>query len=179
MKTLKQQVEQQKPDGWVAPKGYSKTKCYQVWKNMKLRCYSPKASRYERYGGRGIGVCEEWRNDFHAFWRDMGEPPAGMQLDRVDNEKDYSKNNCRWVSRSENARNRPGLRMITINGETLCVRDWAKKVGIKEYVIDKRLRCGWPEDEAVLSPVRWGQKRRHRIRPVKLVFLDEENKDGE
>ena len=86
--------------------GVKDKRTYSIWKLMKKRCYNPKSSRYARYGGRGISVCDAWRDSFDAFNRDMGNSPAGMAIDRIDNDKGYSKDNCRWVTALENNRNR-------------------------------------------------------------------------
>jgi len=80
---------------------------YQTWASMKGRCYNPKASNFGNYGGRGITVCERWRNDFWAFVADMGEKPArGMSIDRMDGNKGYEPSNCRWATASEQNLNR-------------------------------------------------------------------------
>lgn len=87
--------------------GMHGTKVYNAWREMKKRCYQKTYQHYDRYGARGITVCEEWREDFLAFYKDMGEPPTQEhQLDRIDNNGNYNKKNCRWVTRQENCRNR-------------------------------------------------------------------------
>ncbi len=78
---------------------------YEVWRNLKQRCLNPVREEYKHYGGRGIGVSKEWL-DFENFFRGMGERPSGLQLDRIDNSKGYSKDNCRWVSPRDNSFNK-------------------------------------------------------------------------
>ena len=86
--------------------GLHKTKAYKVWSAMKARCNNPKTTHYYRYGGRGIKVCDRWEVSFENFIKDMGEPPRGLTLDRIDNDGNYEPGNCRWVSHKENCNNR-------------------------------------------------------------------------
>ena len=87
--------------------GMHGTKVYNIWKGIKKRCYQKSYQHFDRYGGRGITMCEEWQEDFLSFYKDMGEPPTPEhQLDRIDNNGNYTKENCRWVTRQENCRNR-------------------------------------------------------------------------
>lgn len=87
--------------------GMHGTKMYNTWKGIKKRCYQKTYQHYDRYGGRGIIMCEEWKNDFMAFYNDVGEAPSDeYQLDRIDNDGNYEPGNCRWVTRQENCRNR-------------------------------------------------------------------------
>jgi hypothetical protein len=85
----------------------NRTKEHMAWAAMITRCYYPKYNEYESYGGRGITVCKEWRESFVAFLSDMGMcPEKSMSLDRIDNDKNYNKSNCRWATRAEQARNK-------------------------------------------------------------------------
>ncbi len=98
--------------GWH---GQHRTRAYQAWGNMKARCHNPRNKRYADYGGKGILVCERWHT-FAAFFEDMGECPDGYTIDREDNTKGYSPDNCHWVSRSDNQANRSVSRRWTVDG---------------------------------------------------------------
>jgi hypothetical protein len=128
--------------------GMTKRPAYRVWLGMKQRCGN---ALDKNYGGRGIKVCERWMK-FENFLADMGEPLTGTQLDRINNSGDYEPGNCRWVTPSLNLRNRRVNRLITFNGETRCVTEWAEKVGLSRIVINNRLRRGWPIDR-LFDPV--------------------------
>jgi len=109
--------------------------CYHVWWNMIQRCENKKAISYPNYGGRGISVCEEW-HDFENFYKDMGKRPKGKQLDRIDNDGNYCKENCRWVSSKENMRNRNNKVFVTYNGVRQQLTDFKHKN--KKFLINHR-----------------------------------------
>lgn len=127
---------------------------YQAWTGMIDRCDNPNSLRFHRYGGRGIGVCERWR-DPRAFYADMGDPAAGFTLERIDNDADYSPENCRWATRKEQNNNRSTTRLIYFGGETLSAAAWAERLGITKATMYYRLRT-WPLERALTeSPRRW------------------------
>lgn len=134
--------------------GKWRTRTYRTWRGMKTRCYWPKADNYFRYGGRGITVCASWRNDFAAFLQDMGEAPLGMQLDRIDNDKGYSKENCRWATPTENSNNRCNTHYLDFNGQRVSVAWLARQRGIICSTFEARLRRGWSVEDAATIPVR-------------------------
>ena len=118
-------------------------KTYMAWKSMLSRCYNENQVSYDRYGARGITVCDEWKNSYENFLNDMGLlPDFNMQIDRIDNDGNYNKSNCRWATREQQANNKSNNRVITYNNESLTLQQWATKVGIKRGTIAKRLNTG-------------------------------------
>ena len=132
--------------------GMYKTAEYMTWQGIKRRCYTKGFKQYADYGGRGITVCDRWMK-FENFLGDMGKRPVGMSLDRIDNNKGYSKENCRWATEFEQKRNTRRNRWITFNGETKCLQDWADGIGIKANTLINRLnRSNWPLEKALTTP---------------------------
>jgi hypothetical protein len=127
------------------------TRIYGVWRSMRTRCENKRDAAYPDYGGRGITVCERWL-DFSNFLADLGQPPEGMTLERVDNDGNYELSNCKWVSRLAQSRNRRNVIRITVNGETLCLSEWAERTGIDVRTLWARLKKGWSESAAVTTP---------------------------
>lgn len=123
-----------------------------IWRDMHRRCYDRSRKEYHRYGGRGIKVCQRWHN-FENFFADMGERPSGMSLDRIDNDGDYSPENCRWATVKEQNNNTRANRVITFNGESKSMTQWAEEVGIKVGTIWMRLHLGWSIEETLQKPV--------------------------
>ena len=129
--------------------GMKNTSTYNIWDTMIARCHRPSHKSYKDYGGRGIVVCEEWRI-FQNFFDDMGtRPTKTSQLDRIDNNKGYSKENCRWVSPSQNCRNRRNTHIIEYNGMSKCLSEWSDITGIKTTAIHERLKMGWSVERAL------------------------------
>ena len=110
---------------------------YKVWASMKTRCNNPNRDNYSRYGGRGIYVCEEWNNSVEPFvgWSLENGYEEGLQLDRIDNDGPYSPNNCRWVTASENCRNKRNTKYLTLCGVTKPVIEWSEILGISRYTL--------------------------------------------
>lgn len=106
----------------------SKTRLYEIWQGIKKRCYNPHDARYERYGGRGITVCDEWKNDFPAFmkWAKENGYDEALTIDRIDNDKGYFPENCRWSNQKEQARNRASNIKITIGNATKTLTEWCE-----------------------------------------------------
>lgn len=134
--------------------GMSNTRTYNTWVSMRERCFNPKNDKYERYGAKGITVCEEWRNSFENFLSDMGVRPKGMTIDRIDNSKGYCKENCRWATPKEQTLNRFFTKWVTAFGETLCFSDMAEKYGITTTTLRYRLKKGMSLEDALTEKKR-------------------------
>lgn len=137
----------------------SHSKVYRIWDSMVRRCHTPTHAAFKDYGGRGITVCERWR-DFINFYADMGDPPKGMSLDRKRNDEGYEPSNCRWATRKEQNRNTRANRMVAARGRTASVAEWSEELGWPHYVIASRLREGWSDVDAVTKPWRKHEKPR-------------------
>jgi hypothetical protein len=118
------------------------TKEYRAWTAMKTRCYNPKSPSYIHYGQRGISVCDRWRNDFAAFLEDMGERPPKTSLDRIDSDKDYTPENCRWADIYIQNNNRRNNVFHTAGGETLTSAQWSNRLGIRNDTFRFRIKSG-------------------------------------
>jgi len=127
----------------------SRTKTYKAWINIKSRCNNPNATGYYRYGGRGISICDEWNNSFEKFFEHFGEIPAGLSVDRIDNDGDYTPENTRLATWNEQAVNKSDNHYVLFNGELRAISEVARVVGIKENTLLYRLRRGWTNDEAI------------------------------
>jgi hypothetical protein len=133
--------------------GLFDSRIYRIWAIMLQRCTNPKNSGYASYGGRGITVCEEWK-DFKNFFADMGHAPEGRTLDRRDNSLGYSKENCGWATRKEQGNNRRSNTYITYNGQKKTLSQWASATGITTWCISGRLKSGWPIEKALTEPTK-------------------------
>ena len=132
--------------------GRSRTAAYRVWAKMKERCSNPRHPHFHRYGGRGISVCDRW-GSFELFYADMGDPPVGHQLDRRENDRGYSPDNCRWVTCQANNRNKSTNKWVTWDGQTKTVAEWSDVTGIPYMTLAARIRNGWDLDRAMTKKV--------------------------
>ena len=130
--------------------GMSRTKTYISWTAMKARCYDKSNKAYNRYGGRGIVICDRWLNSFENFLNDMGERPfRGATVERIDNAGSYSPDNCKWAGLTEQGRNKRNNKLITVNGETKTQSEWSQITGISQQEIYRRLKSGRKPCEAI------------------------------
>lgn len=126
---------------------------WKSWAHMRSRCNNPDDPSYPDYGGRGIRVCKRW-DGFPSFFKDMGfKPSRGHSIHRVNNDDNYSPNNCRWATKLEQAQNKRNNRFLTFQGKTLCMAEWGRVMGFGTSVISQRLRYGWTVERAVGTPV--------------------------
>lgn len=133
--------------------GMARTSTYTTWASMIGRCSNPANDKYHYYGGRGITVCERWHS-FENFLADMGEKPSRKHtLDRIDNERGYSQQNCRWVTMQTQNRNRRSNIVIEYRGETMCLADWADRLGLSYEMLRQRIQdYGWTVEKAFSKP---------------------------
>lgn len=137
--------------------GLEHTRLYGIWCDMKARCYDTAHKSHQRYGGRGITVCDEWKDDVQAFysWAVANGYCDGLTIDRVDNEGDYCPENCRWATVKDQANNRRTNINITYKGETKNMKQWAIDVGIPYSVVWQRMqKLGWSAERALTEPVK-------------------------
>lgn len=137
--------------GQTCGKKWSPT--YRVWHGILQRCLNPKNPGWGDYGGRGITVCAEWKESFEAFLSDMGERPDGCSIDRIDNDGPYQKDNCVWANDTQQARNKRNNRLLTHNGKTQTLAEWAEETAIPYYTLHSRLRRGWTVEKTLTEGI--------------------------
>lgn len=131
--------------------GLVQTRLHRIWTGMKTRCYNPAHEAFDRYGGAGITVCDEWKDSFRVFydWAMSNGYADGLSIDRIDNSKGYCPENCRWASREEQQNNRRSNHLITYNGKTQTIKQWADELGIKRVTLQARItRYNWDIEKA-------------------------------
>lgn len=138
--------------------GLHSTRLYNIWGVMVQRCYNPNTHCYDAYGGRGIEICREWRDDFQAFyeWSMKNGYKENLTIDRMDNDKGYSPDNCRWVTRKVQANNTRRNHYITYNGETRTLSEWAGFLGFNPHTLGSRIYRGRDINKALTTPLKGG-----------------------
>lgn len=121
-----------------------------LYKGIKQRCYNPNHKNYDRYGGRGIRMCDRWLSDIRNFAADMGERvDKKLTIERIDNNGDYSPENCKWATRKEQGNNTIRCHPVTIDGVTKNISQWSEYFGIKRSTMSGRVRKGWYDSPKV------------------------------
>lgn len=115
------------------------TRVYRIWVAMRNRCNNQNNRRYGDYGGRGINVCDEWNSSFECFFRDMGEPRENESIERLDNLKGYSKENCIWATNKDQCNNRRSSVRVFYNGDFITIEDYSKFIGLSLSGARKRV----------------------------------------
>lgn len=134
----------------------TKTRIYKIWIDMKKRCYNHNQKYYCNYGGRGISICDEWKQDFISFynWSIKNGYNDDLSIDRINNDGDYCPNNCRWANRTTQNNNSRHNRYITYNGKTLTMSQWAKYLNLTYSCLKTRFRRGWSVEKALTTPAK-------------------------
>jgi hypothetical protein len=141
--------------GTVRSHGDHRSLEYKSWAMMKQRCYNPHETGFARYGGRGIAVCDWWADSYENFLADMGRKPSpAHSLDRIDNDGDYEPGNCRWANRHEQQANRRTSRLLTYNGETMTMLQWAERLGMSWTSLANRAKRGMTDEQILTTPRR-------------------------
>lgn len=143
--------------------GMSKSAEYNAFLNMIDRCENKNYHNYEKYGGRGITVCKEWRHSFDRFYADMGPRPSkDHSLDRINNDGNYEPGNCRWATRIEQLSNRSVTMFAEVDGAMVPVSELARQAGMKYETLAMRLKLGWSIEDAMKRPVE-NKKPKHSV----------------
>lgn len=151
--------------------GKTGTLIYRTWDGMRRRCSDPNYAQYASYGGRGITVCDGWRESFENFYADMGDKPKGMSINRIDNNGGYwcghceqcvasgQKKNCEWANVETQQNNRRDNRRLIFNGLDMTVSQWSRTLGINRITLNNRLKRGWSLERMLTTPTQSYQRR--------------------
>lgn len=133
----------------------SGSKEYDSWRAMKSRCYRVNDAQWPNYGGRGIAVCDKWKNDFRAFVHDVGPRPSRAHtIDRIDTDGDYEPGNCQWATKEQQGRNQRRNRMVAYRGRQMCLAEAVELAGVVYHqAASGRIRSGWSVERAVETPL--------------------------
>ncbi len=127
--------------------GKTKSREHRAWASMRDRCLRPNANVYRYYGGRGITICQAWIDSFEAFLSDMGPCPAGYTIERKDHDGNYEPDNCCWIPKSEQSKNRRGCVLLEMDGRRVSIPEAAKAIGMTHWTLRRRLTSGLTLDQ--------------------------------
>lgn len=144
----------------------SKSRAFRIWTSMRDRCGNPNSKDLRKYGAVGISVDPVWLS-FERFLSDMGEPPEGTSIDRIDGTRGYQPGNCRWATITEQNRNRRNVRVISVDGFVGTILDWSRRTGIPTAAIHRRIKSGISPEEAVVMPLNKSRSRK-KIAPAEV-----------
>ena len=135
--------------------GLSRTRMYRIWAGMISRCYNSNVQHYPDYGGRGIGVSDEWKNDFMVFYKDMKDTYNDtLQIDRIDVNGNYCKENCKWSTYKEQSRNRRNSVYLTVDGDRKLLVEWAEDKNIDKQLLHSRRQGGFTDKQVVFGKIK-------------------------
>lgn len=144
---------------WQVKHGMAGTRPYKIWAAMRQRCNNPNEESYPSYGGRGIKVCKEW-DTFAGFWSDMAEGYApNLTIDRKDNDGNYCKDNCRWATKVQQARNTSKNRTVVYQGVEMTIAEAAEKTGLNKFALRQRVADGITGDALFAPRLQSGRKK--------------------
>ncbi len=154
---------------------------YSIYDGMRKRCYNENNDNYDRYGGRGITICNEWLSDFKNFyeWAINNGYQNNLTIDRIDNDGNYEPGNCRWATIQEQCYNKSNTVYITIDGETNTILEWSNIYNLPTYVLWQRYKLyGYEEKEELFKPLKKITKIIHNGKEKTLRQLHEETGIG-
>lgn len=143
--------------------GLSNTRLHRIWHSMYCRCYYKSTNQFQNYGGKGIKVCEEWKNSdgfIHFYnWAIKNGYKEDLTLDRIDNEKDYCPENCKWSTKKEQSNNKTNNVLYEFNGEVKTSKQWCELYGISQTTLKDRLKRGWSLEQALTISTQGNHKK--------------------
>lgn len=145
--------------------GDTHTRLYNIWRDMKRRCFNSKSPMFNDYGGRGITICDVWKSDYAAFkaWATANGYSDDLTIDRIDNDGNYCPENCRWATRQQQRENERHRKCLYKNGERFCIKEAVKETDLKYSTVCGRLgRLGWSLEKALSTPARPINHRKRR-----------------
>ncbi len=143
--------------------GWYGTRLYSIWHQIVDRCTNPKCKHYKDYGGRGIALCKEWRENPSSFceWAMANGYDDSLSIDRIDNNGNYQPSNCRWITLAKQQTNKRNNVLLTYNGKTQCIAEWIRELGLNKNRTYNRIKNGWTDVEEIFFSTRDKRKERY------------------